>query len=267
MSDYKSVNTTTTSSSTDYDYLFKILIIGESGTGKSSIMLRYTDGTYSDSYISTIGVDFKIRTIKLPNSKIVKLQIWDTAGQERFRTITTSYYRGAQAIMIVFDITCLESLTNLGKYVEDVIKYSDKKPIIQLLGNKMDLEHDNNNKRRLHSVTTTTTTTIEQKDINDFLNNLNSKQVARNLVKYHPVSAKTNTGINEAFLSLVDECCQAFLSSAAISIQQQQQLQQNAGDKNKKKLITSDYHHRHVRLDDNDGGGNNGFWSSCCNIS
>jgi Ras-related protein Rab-1A len=83
----------------DYDHLFKIVIIGDTGVGKSSVLLRFADGSFADSYVSTIGVDFRFRTVKLLG-KTVKLQIWDTAGQERFRTVTSAYYRGADCIML-----------------------------------------------------------------------------------------------------------------------------------------------------------------------
>lgn len=94
------------------DYLFKLLLIGDSGVGKSCLLLRFADDTYTESYISTIGVDFKIRTVDL-DGKTIKLQIWDTAGQERFRTITSSYYRGAHGIIIVYDCTDQVRTSNL----------------------------------------------------------------------------------------------------------------------------------------------------------
>jgi len=86
------------------DHQFKILMIGESGVGKSALLSRFVDNQFDTNFISTIGVDFKIHYMKVENQDI-KLQVWDTAGQERFRTITTSYYRGANGIMIVFDVT------------------------------------------------------------------------------------------------------------------------------------------------------------------
>ncbi|MED6184912.1 Ras- protein RABD2a [Stylosanthes scabra] len=107
---------------TEYDYLFKLLLIGDSGVGKSCLLLRFADDSYIESYISTIGVDFKIRTVE-QDGKTIKLQIWDTAGQERFRTITSSYYRGAHGIIW---------LSEIDRYASDNVNKL-------LVGNKSDL--------------------------------------------------------------------------------------------------------------------------------
>lgn len=123
----------------DYDYLFKLLLIGDSGVGKSCLLLRFADDTYTESYISTIGVDFKIRTIE-QDGKTVKLQIWDTAGQERFRTITSSYYRGAHGIIIVYDVTDRESYNNVKHWITEIDKYAAEGVNKLLVGNKSDLQ-------------------------------------------------------------------------------------------------------------------------------
>eukprot|EP01066_Platyproteum_vivax_P008845 Platyproteum_vivax@DN3815_c0_g1_i1.p1 len=122
----------------DYDYLFKLLLIGDSSVGKSCLLLRFADDTYTDSYISTIGVDFKIRTIDL-DGKTVKLQIWDTAGQERFRTITSSYYRGAHGIIIVYDVTDKDSFQHVKNWINEIDKYATESVNKLLVGNKCDL--------------------------------------------------------------------------------------------------------------------------------
>ncbi|KAK6131827.1 hypothetical protein DH2020_034423 [Rehmannia glutinosa] len=105
------------------DYLFKLLLIGDSGVGKSCLLLRFADDSYLDSYISTIGVDFKIRTVE-QDGKTIKLQIWDTAGQERFRTITSSYYRGAHGII---------------QWLNEIDRYASESVNKLLVGNKCDL--------------------------------------------------------------------------------------------------------------------------------
>ena len=122
----------------EYDYLFKLLLIGDSGVGKSCLLLRFADQTYTPNYISTIGVDFKIRTIKI-NGKTVKLQIWDTAGQERFRTITASYYRGAHGIIVVYDVTDIDSFNNVKQWLHEIERYASDSVNIILVGNKCDL--------------------------------------------------------------------------------------------------------------------------------
>ncbi|XP_007432282.1 ras-related protein Rab-35-like [Python bivittatus] len=118
----------------DYDHLFKLLIIGDSGVGKSSLLLRFADNTFSGSYITTIGVDFKIRTLVI-NGERVKLQIWDTAGQERFRTITSTYYRNTHGVIIVYDVTNAESFVNVKRWLHEIGQNCDNVCKI-LVGNK-----------------------------------------------------------------------------------------------------------------------------------
>mmetsp|Transcript_18964 Transcript_18964/g.21787 ORF Transcript_18964/g.21787 Transcript_18964/m.21787 type:complete len:123 (-) Transcript_18964:275-643(-) len=119
----------------DYDYLFKILLIGNSGVGKSSLLLRFADDTFTDNFMPTIGVDFKIRTLEV-DGKTIKLQIWDTAGQERFKTITSSYYKGAHGIIVVYDITDKESFKNIDTWMNEVEKHASDNVSRILCGNK-----------------------------------------------------------------------------------------------------------------------------------
>ncbi|KAI4211945.1 MAG: hypothetical protein LQ351_005285 [Letrouitia transgressa] len=106
----------------EYDYLFKLLLIGDSGVGKSCLLLRFADDTYTESYISTIGVDF-----------------WDTAGQERFRTITSSYYRGAHGICVVYDVTDMDSFNNVKQWLQEIDRYATEGVNKLLVGNKSDM--------------------------------------------------------------------------------------------------------------------------------
>merc|ERR1719203_1151386 len=125
-----------------YDHLFKILMIGDAGVGKSSMLLRFTDDSFDDHIQSTIGVDFKVKHMDV-NDKRVKLTIWDTAGQERFRTLTSSYYRGAQGVVMVYDVTRRESFENLEQWLKEVKVYcpNNGEGVVKLLvGNKIDLE-------------------------------------------------------------------------------------------------------------------------------
>ena len=122
----------------DYDYLIKLLLIGDSGVGKSCLLLRFCDDTFSPTFITTIGIDFKIRTITM-DKKRLKMQIWDTAGQERFRTITTAYYRGAQGILLVYDVTDEKSFQNIRNWIAQLQEHASDTVAKILVGNKCDM--------------------------------------------------------------------------------------------------------------------------------
>ena len=123
----------------NYDFLYKLLMIGDSGVGKSSLLLRFASDQFEDSYMTTVGLDFKIRTVEV-DGKVVKLQMWDTAGQERFRTITSSYYRGAQGIIVVFAVDDTKSFENVKTWVTEIERYAGEGVVKLLVGNKCDLE-------------------------------------------------------------------------------------------------------------------------------
>ncbi len=129
----------------NYDVLLKVVIIGNSGTGKSCLLKRCASNTWDGTYITTIGVDFEIKSVRL-GDKLVKLQIWDTAGQERFRGITTAYYRGAHIVLVVYDITSLESFRAVPKWIEEA-RSPGPAPVIMIVGNKLDLVTERENRR------------------------------------------------------------------------------------------------------------------------
>lgn len=124
----------------EYDYLFKTVLIGDSGVGKSNLLMRFTRNEFNIESKSTIGVEFATRNIVLDNKKI-KAQIWDTAGQERYRAITSAYYRGAVGALIVYDITKQSSFDNVGRWLKELREHADSNIVIMLVGNKTDLLH------------------------------------------------------------------------------------------------------------------------------
>lgn len=166
--------------SNEYDYLLKIVMVGDSGVGKSCALLRYVDNIYTDNYISTIGVDFKIKTVTY-NGKLIKYQIWDTAGQERFRTITYSYYRGSHFIILCFDLTNMESFENLKYWYSEVKNYTTDAHIL-LVGMKSDLI----NKQ-----------VVSQIMINEFCTQCSS--LSGEKLEYIKISSKTNEGVDDIF--------------------------------------------------------------------
>ncbi|BDA51556.1 Ras-related protein RAB1BV [Coccomyxa sp. Obi] len=129
----------------DYDYLIKLLLIGDSGVGKSCLLLRFSEDSFTSSFITTIGIDFKIKKILIDN-KWIKLQIWDTAGQERFRTITSAYYRGAMGILLVYDVTDESSFNNIRNWMRNIEQHASDNVNKVLVGNKCDMDES---KRRV----------------------------------------------------------------------------------------------------------------------
>lgn len=122
-----------------YDHLFKLLIIGESGVGKTCLLLQFTEGSFTSNHLTTIGIDFKIKIINL-EEKQIKLQIWDTAGQERFRTITKTYYKGAHGIILTYDVTDENSFKNIRNWVKQIEQNAQSNVCKVLVGNKCDRE-------------------------------------------------------------------------------------------------------------------------------
>lgn len=129
----------TSQSSGDYNMIFKILLIGDSGVGKTNILLRYVKNEFKEDLKSTVGAEFSTKLITLP-SNTVKIQIWDTAGQEQFQAITRTYYKGAMGALLVYDITRRDTFAHVTKWLEEVKLNSSKNICVILIGNKRDLE-------------------------------------------------------------------------------------------------------------------------------
>jgi Ras-related protein Rab-8A len=161
-----------------YDVLIKLLMIGDSGVGKSCLLLRFSDDSFTPTFITTIGIDFKIKTIDL-NGKRVKLQIWDTAGQERFRTITTAYYRGANGILLVYDVTDENSFLNIRNWMKSIDQHAADSVKRILIGNKADMV----NERVIE--------TVRGQALADEYG-----------IKFFECSAKTDQNVTEAFMEI-----------------------------------------------------------------
>jgi len=165
----------------NYDFLFKLVLLGDSAVGKSSILVRFSDDEFVESHINTIGVDFRYRTVTIDNH-VVKLQIWDTAGQEKYRTIVRAYYRGADGVVLVYDVTNQDSFDHVDEWLADVDKFAERNPVRLLVGNKADL--------------------MDQRQVSE---ELASKYAEENHISWLETSAKTNTNIHAIFLTLAKE--------------------------------------------------------------
>jgi len=171
------VSPVTSNFSPEHDHLFNLRLIGDSGVGKSCLLLRYADETYTESHISTIGIDFKVKRLEVENKKVA-LQIWDTAGQERFRTIQSTYDSGAHAILLIFDKTNQASFNNIKKwYKENETNYP--KALFVLVGTKDDLSNKS---------------VVDYKTAREYADNLG--------IIYTETSAKTGVNVKELFTEI-----------------------------------------------------------------
>ncbi|KAM6963169.1 ras-related protein Rab-3B [Aplochiton taeniatus] len=167
----------------NFDYMFKLLIIGNSSVGKTSFLFRYADDSFSNSFVSTVGIDFKVKTV-YRNDKRVKLQIWDTAGQERYRTITTAYYRGAMGFILMYDITNEDSFNAVQDWATQIKTYSWDNAQVIMVGNKCDMDEER------------------------VLPAEKAKHLADQLgFEYFEASAKENINVRQVFERLVDIIC------------------------------------------------------------
>ena len=122
------------------EFLYKILLLGDSSVGKTCFLMRYTDNTFQEIHMSTIGLDYKLKNVQLDDGKMVKIQIWDTAGQDRFRSITKNYYKGAHGIILIYDITNQKTFENVKNWINQIKEEVSNKVTIILVGNKIDDE-------------------------------------------------------------------------------------------------------------------------------
>ena len=121
------------------DLVFKILLLGDATVGKTCFLMRYSDDVFIESYLNTIGSDYKLKIVKLDNGKTIKVQLWDTAGQDKYRTIAKNYFKGSHGILLLYDVTSQTSFDNIRGWITDIKDEADENVIVFLLGNKIDL--------------------------------------------------------------------------------------------------------------------------------
>merc|ERR1712018_699029 len=208
----------------NFDYMFKLLIIGNSSVGKTSFLFRYADDSFTSAFVSTVGIDFKVKTV-FRQDKRVKLQIWDTAGQERDRTITTAYYRGAMGFILMYDVTNEESFSSVHDWCTQIKTYSWDNAQVILVGNKSDMEDE-----RVIS--------FER-----------GKQLADSLgLEFFETSAKENINVRAVFERLVDIIC----DKMSESLDSDPTLNTNKGTRLDNAQPTRNYLSSRTTKDDND---------------
>jgi small GTP-binding protein len=164
-----------------YEHIFKILLLGDSSVGKTCVLLRYSDDTFNEYHISTIGLDYRLKMVNVSPNTIVKLQLWDSAGQDRFKAITRNYYKGAHGIVLLYDVTSTTSFNNIRNWIMQINDNTNDKVKICLVGNKIDLP----DARQV---------TYEQ----------GVRLASEYNLKFFECSAKNNIGVSDIFQYLVE---------------------------------------------------------------
>jgi small GTP-binding protein len=164
-----------------YDHIFKILLLGDSSVGKTCVLLRYSDDTFNDYHISTIGLDYRLKLVNVSPNTTVKLQLWDSAGQDRFKAITRNYYKGAHGIVLLYDVTSPASFSNIKNWISQIKDNTSDKVKMCIVGNKIDLPEE----RKV---------SYEE----------GVRLASEYNLKFFECSAKNNIGISDIFQYLVD---------------------------------------------------------------
>ena len=192
-------------------HLYKILLLGDCAVGKSCLLLRYCDDSFQEAHLTTIGLDFRLKTINLKDDRKVKIQIWDTAGEDRFRSITRNYYKGAKGILLIFDVTDKETFTHVRDWIERIHEESPEGITICLVGNKIDM-----NESRV-------------------ISNEEGKKIADEFkIPYFETSAKSNIGVEEVFTYLVKEVDTIYMNEHKEEVGRKTVLNQKTKNKKKK---------------------------------
>ena len=161
--------------------VYKVLLLGDSTVGKTCFLMKYTDKTFQDIHMATIGLDYRLKSMKLKSGKTIKLQIWDTAGQDRFRAITKNYYKGSHGIILIYDVTNVQTFENVKTWVNQIREEASPNVVIYIAGNKIDMEDERK---------------VEKES---------GEQLAEELgFPFAETSAKNGININETFEDLVE---------------------------------------------------------------
>ena len=184
------------------DCVYKVLLLGDSTVGKTCFLLRYCDKTFQEAHLSTIGLDYRLKTMTLQSGKNIKLQIWDTAGQDRFRAITKNYYKGANGIILIYDVTNRQSYENVKNWITQIREEANPNVVIYLAGNKVDVSEEEK-----------VVKTEEGKKIAEEFN-----------LPLYETSAKNGVNINRIFEELVEKVDEIYSKLEVPKIDQQNKI-------------------------------------------